>query len=524
MSNLRNKVIPLAAISLAATVGTGCTVMDKSYKQAGEDADTVADSIGNNKTMRLSSSVEDTDSIWLGGEAFRVSEDSLVPTSLQREVSFQQLDPISISEMVTLLSVETGIKMLLTEDAFEYVRDISEDEDSAGSSSGMGLSMFIPEKTVPGSDIQFTMNYKGKLTGLLDVITGKLGLFWRYERGEIVIKRSETKTYTVDLPSGKVSFSADTQSDIGGSDDTGSSGHKTAISFEPQGSWENLGASVESMLSTSGKHSFSDVQGILTVTDTPQVHSRVEGYVKTLNSIANRQIAVEAHVFEITSDDTGEFDANIMALYDWKGDLSIGTSGSLWSIMRSEGIAEDMNRFDSSSTAALNLLRTNRNSSLVTSSTIYAMNGQPTPFQQVNEVTYIAERSVTTVEGGTTEASVTPGKVVEGISMMIMPRVMSDGRVMMNFSIDTSAILAMNKEGASGQEITMPEKASNRYQQVVTVRSGEPLMIAGLERTNHDTTVKSPFGRHSWMLGGSKAGGKTRVMTMIVLTPYVMSK
>lgn len=528
MTKIKNKVVPLAVMAVAATGGAGCSVIDKSYNIAAQDADSISDAITRNSKMKEVSSVEVTDSLWLGGEAYRVSEDYRAPAIFQRKVSFKQLDPINLSELVTLISVDTGIKMILTQDAFEYVREATSEQTESNSNIAMGMGMGMgmveaKEKSIPGSDIEFVLNYSGTLSGLLDVITGKLGLFWRYERGEVVIKRSETKTYTVDLPSGKVTFQSDTMSDIGGSE-TGSSSHATKMEFTPEDSWENLSESVKSMLSQSGKHVYSDVQGLLTVTDTPQVHSRIEEYIKTINSIASKQVAVEAHVFEITSDDTGEFDANIMALYDWKGDLNLGLNGSMWTVGKGVGRDPSNNRFDSSAEATLNMLRTNRNSSLVTSGTIYAMNGHPTPFQQINEVSYVAERSVTIVEGGTTEASITPGKTSEGISMMIMPRVMSDGRVMMNFSIDTSSILAMNKEGEEGQEVTMPERASNRYQQVVTVRSGEPLMIAGLERTNHDATYKSPLGRYSWIAGGSKSGGKTRVMTMIVLTPYIMSK
>lgn len=526
-NNIKNKAKlgSLAVVSVAAV--SGCSIVDKSYDKAGMDGDNLSKSINDNKQMRKVSSVESSDSLWLGGESFRVSESSIAPAILQRDVHFKQQDPISVSELVTLLSINTGIKIVMTQDAFEYIEDSATGQDEESGLAGMGMDIGMAmhrESSIPGSDIEFTLDYKGTLSGLLDVITGKLGLFWRYERGEIVIKRSETKTYTVDLPSGQVSFTSDTQSDIGGNADTGSSGHGTKLDFSPENSWDNLANAIDAMLSKTGKKAYSDVQGVITVTDTPQVHYRVEQYIKTINSIASRQVAIEAHVFEITSDDNGEFDANIMALYDWKGDLNLAVDGALWGVGKGIGRDPANNRFDSASEATLNMLRTNRNSSLVTSSTIYAMNGHPTPLQQINEVTYVAERSVTTAEGGTTEASVTPGKTSEGISMMIMPRIISDGRVMMNFTIDTSSILAMNKEGVEGEEITMPERASNRYQQVVTVRSGEPLMIAGLERTSHDATYESPFGRYSWILGGSKSGGKKRVMTMIVLTPYVMSK
>lgn len=530
---MQKKVFPILITGLAAGVVSGCAFVERSYNAAGENSELVKADIQNNIKKMKPSSIEETDEIWLGGESFRVSERDRSPELFNRQVSFKQIDPITVSDLVTLLGSDLGIKVVLTEDAFEYVKNGSDDAESSGFEPAMGAgvnadqmrmaSMMLSQGSkIPGSDIEFTLDYKGSLSGLLDVITGKLGLFWRYERGEIVIKRSETITYTVDIPSGKVSFEASMQSDIGGSEESGSSQHSTEFSFAPEDNWANMKQAIESMLSSTGKSSHSDVQGLVTVTDTPQVHTRVSEYIKTINSIASRQVAIEANVYEITSDHTGEFDANIQALYNWKGDLGLEVVDNLWTISRVPTGIE--NKFGGDSSAAINLLNTHKNSSLVTSSTIYAMNGHPTPFQKMNEVTYIAERSVTTVEGGTTESSVTPGKTTEGISMMLMPRITSDGRVMMNISIDTSTILALTKEGNESEEITMPSRATNRYQQVVTVGNGSPLMIAGLEQTNHEADIKSPLGRAGWFLGGSKSGGKTRTMTMIILTPYIMQK
>jgi Flp pilus assembly secretin CpaC len=245
-----------------------------------------------------------------------------------------------------------------------------------------------------------------------------------------------------------------------------------------------------------------------------------------VNAIASKQIAIKADVFEIVSDENGKFDTNILAAFDWKGDLKIGLDGQKLTFGVGSNDRSTDNKFSKDSNASLDLLRTNKNVSLVTSSTLYAMNGQATPFQQMDEIGYLKEVEVTAgSDGAEPQRSLKPGKTSQGFSMMMMPRILSDGRVMMNFAIDSSRINSIDEYGDDTMgRIQLPNRSTNKYSQLVTVKSGAALMIAGLERTENSANIGSKFGRASWMLGGSQTGGKRKMMTMIVLTPYIMQK
>ena len=288
------------------------------------------------------------------------------------------------------------------------------------------------------------------------------------------------------------------------------------------------------MLSKGGKMAIAEQVGTLTVTDTPQVQRRVSEYIKRLNAISSKQIAIKTEVLEISSDENGNFDTGIMGAFDWKGDMTLSVDSTQ---KISFGVGSDRNgntnmenKWSNDSSASLDLLRQNKNVSLKTSSIMYAMNGQPTPFQQLDEVGYLAAVEIPSSGEGEEEetassVALTPGRTSQGISMMIMPRIMSDGQVMMNFAVDSSRINAIDSYGVEGgAQIQLPNRSLNKYQQMVRVQSGKPLMIAGLERTENHAQINSKFGRASWMLGGSQKGGKRKVMTMIILTPYIMSK
>lgn len=538
------KIYALAALAVAVASTAGCTVVDKSYDTVRTDMGSVKKGIADNMKM-APSSIQETDGIWLGGESFQVSDVTKAPPLLKRPISFNQVDPVSLSELVTMISIDSGMKIVLTQDAVDYSKgnatggagDGQGDANDGPGGDGPGgtpveASIFkdIAQGNVPGAEIKFTLKYNGTVAGLLDVISSKSGLFWRFEKGQIVIMRNDTKTYTLDVLPGKTEYESTMVSDLGSGSEEGATttetNYKTKMEIKPESAWTAIEKSIKTMLSAGGSVAISEQVGSITVTDTPEIQNRIAKYVKSVNAIAGKLMAIKADVFEITSDENGKFDTNILAAFDWKGDLKVGLDGQKLSFGVGSNDRTTDNKFSSNSAATLDLLRTNKNVSLVTSSTLYAMNGQATPFQQMDEIGYLKEVEVVAgTEGAQPTRSLKPGKTSQGFSMMIMPRILSDGRVMMNFAIDSSRINSIDEYGDDTMgRIQLPNRSSNKYSQLVTVRSGVPLMIAGLERTENSANIGSKFGRATWLLGGNQAGGKRKMMTMIVLTPYVMKK
>lgn len=530
------------ALALAATAiaTTGCTIVDKSYDTVREDMGHTKKEINRNEAIGPTA-VEEVNEIWLGGESFRVSEVEMAPSLLKRTVAIKQIEPISASDLISDLSRDLGVRIVMSQDAVDHTEGIDYDEeDSDDDSSAVPLGGQSPESfsgqvsRTAGSNIRFTLDYKGSVSGLLDVISAKAGLFWRFEHGEVVLRRNETKTYLVDITPGKMEFISTMKSDLSSinQSDEGALGssdsyHEVKSTISPMSNWESLELAIDAMLSSGGRTAIAEQVGTITVIDTPQVQRRVSEYIKRINAISSKQIAIKTEVLEISSDENGNFDTSIMGSFNWKGDLNFSLDSSQKvSIGVGRGANSAMeNKWSDDSSASLDMLRQNKNVSLVTSSMIYAMNGQPTPFQQLDEVGYLAETEVTPGEDGAEPLmTLRPGRTSQGFSMMLMPRIMSDGKVMMNFSVDSSRINAIDNYGIDGgAQIQLPNRSLNKYQQMVTVHSGKPLMIAGLERTENMANINSKFGRGSWLLGGSQSGGKRKVMTMIVITPFIMS-
>lgn len=540
------------AVSLGAAT-TGCTIVDKSYDQVRTDITSTMDEMRRNGAVG-DSHVEEIDDIWFGGEPFRISENVKAPSILNRKVQITQIEPVSASDIITQLSRDLGFKIVMSQDAIEYTEHKEDQEgggdqqDGGGSGgdnknkSGSKAPYRQNETSGPADHIRFSVDYEGTVSGLLDLISTKAGLFWRWESGEVVMRRYETKTYLVDVVSGKVDFSSVMKSDLSavsqsnGDNALGStdSYHEVKMAINAKTSWEAMEQSIQSMLSRRGKIATAETVGTITVTDTPQVQRRVAEYIKRTNAIASKQIAIKAEVLEISSDENGNFDTNIMGMFDWNGDLKISLDGAqkiAFGIGGDRANSAMNNKWSDNSEASLQALRQNKNVSLVTSSMVYAMNGQPTPFQQLDEVGYVSETSVSDSssssdsETSTPMLEMKPGRTSQGISMLVIPRILSDGRVMMNFAVDSSRINSIDPYGVEGgPQVQLPNRSLNKYQQIITVHSGKPLMIAGVERTEHHAAINSKAGRNTWLFGGSQKGGQRKIMTMIILTPYIMSK
>lgn len=542
------KIFGLSALA-AAMLSAGCTVVDKSYDQGRKDMRDLKSTMSDSRKMKASA-VDETDGIWLGGDPFHVSQEENAPAVLKRTVSVKQLDPISASDVISMVSTDLGVKILMTQDAIDYTNGVvaaKKDDKTGDSAASAGVAIPAPmtEESIfksmnagveSGSKIKFTLDYKGSVAGLLDLVATKAGLFWKYESGEVVLRRYETRTFILDAAPGGVEYVSEIKSDLstnGSSSESSSSQdsvHTVKSSIKTDPAFKAVEKGVQSMLSSGGSIALAESIGSMTVTDTPQVLNRVATYIKTQNAIASKQVAIKTEIYEISSDENGDFDPQLSALYDW-GDLKLGLADDTLTLSRGGHDSSSDHKFSSDSKAAMKLLRTNKNVTQVTSSTIYAQNGEPTPFQQLDEIGYLAEVQIETAGASTETASdsnlatLKPGKTSQGFSMTIIPRINSEGRVQMKLAMDSSRLNSIDSYGLDGgAQIQTPNRSTNKYNQLVTVKSGQPLMIAGLEQTANKSTIESMFGRKTWMVGGSQTGGKKKVMTMIVLTPYILQK
>lgn len=559
----RSKSIALGMAVSAAIMAltSGCAT----YREAGRDIKDVSrksdDLINRGSALSTDdSAITMDDSVYVGGTMFKVSERAELPDFMNEQTHFKKSDAVSFPEMIGLLSDQLGRRITLTSDATEYLTGINQQvqqdnsgpanradatsfSDSFGGEGGMSDPLAILNSVayraggIPGQDIVFSVDYKGTVRGVFDLLAFKSNLSWKWDDGEVVFFRKETKTFTIDALPGtneftaKVSSNRNTEdsSDSGGSS-SNQSEHRTLLEYKPKGLYEEISNEISAIKSSDGVFAISEQTGTLTVTDTPKSIEKIGKYINSLNGIVNKQIAIRTEVYEVTSDDSDNYALDMNLLYSgsrkWGVDLvnsgiSDGAAGNSLGVT----LLKPNSKF-AGSKAVLNALSEKGSVSLSTSNSVYTVNGQPVPVQVADELHYIKKISKQESSGEDSEPSyeVEPGMVISGFSMSILPRITSTGDIMMQFAVDISKLNGIEERAIGDQVIQLPNRSTKNFLQRVNIRSGETLMLAGFERTESENSGEGPISARLWPLGGKIIGKKRKIQTVIVITPYIMSR
>jgi type IVB pilus formation R64 PilN family outer membrane protein len=304
-----------------------------------------------------------------------------------------------------------------------------------------------------------------------------------------------------------------------------STSHSTSYTTKFNSVYEELDQSLSTIVSESGEFSISTNTGTITVYDTPLVQKRVDKFIQKMNAIINKRVMVKTQVLEVRADDTGNYGIDWNAVYSGSSRLgfdlkSLASTGDISGNLNFGLI--DGNSNWSGSKAAISALNEVADTSLVTSTTSMTRNGQPVPVQIVDSKGFLKKLEKTTGEDGDSYTMETD-KIESGFSMSILPRITSDGKVSMQMAIDLSELNGFDKFEFSDNVAMTPDVSRKNFTQNVSVRNGQTIMLSGFERTVDESKVKSMAGESSWLLGGSKEGGQRKIMTIIMMTPYVMS-
>ena len=376
--------------------------------------------------------------------------------------------------------------------------------------------------------------YKGDLEGLLDYLAGSFNLSWRWDGQKIEIFRYESKMFRVNALAGKTDTTAklDTMSQssatggtTGGT--TGSSGQTTNITsnFDV---WDDISSSVKSSLSSGGSMTVASSTGIITVRDTPTVLRQVEAQIREFNRLYSRQVLINVEVYAV------ERNASDSASLNWtlawsqaaskyginlgSGSQSSGEGPSLSGVVNSGPF--------SGSRLVIQALSSLGRTTLLTSGSVSTLNGQAVPLNIAREVAYLQSSSTQLTGGslgGQATTTLTPGVVTDGFAMNVTPRLLDDNRVMLRFSVDLASIDAIETfESPDGsQAIQLPQRSVRNFLQNVSLKSGQTLVLTGLQQAQTHASKQGPLSPSAWLFGGKQSADNLSRTIVIVATPYV---
>ncbi len=470
--------------------------------------------------------VEDTvrvkNDIWLGDVSVVEYEGEPIPSHLEGidAVTLISNRPVTLFDIGDMIAKVTSLSVRFSSEIEE--KTLSDALKNKPDVKDIGADWTSPEKML--------LSYKGSLSGLLDEVCSRFGLWWKYEDKTVYFYRQITKTFVIySLPS-KTSLSAT----VGGS--SSGDGGSSAISLSNTAElelWANIESAIKSMSGSGSSVTTDPSNGTITVTARPTEISKIAKFVNEQNIRLSRQVAVSVKVLQVTVSDSDNYGLDISAAFDGGTSTvrSLGVSGAASTAVTGAGsMAMSIVSGDWSFDGVMSALSEQGTTSLVTSGTVTSLNNKPAPIQVVRKQTYISE--ITKTESGgsseTYDISTETEEIETGFTLDVLPRILEHNRMLLLFNLTLSDLLLLEKvplEGSDadgGSYIQNPIIESRGFSQEVALRSGQSLVLTGFEKVTTTTQKTGVGSAENSLLGGTVAAEKERSILVIILTPVVL--
>jgi len=498
------------------------------------------------------------DSLWLSGTTIKLDRADTLPPVFLQPATFDS-DVGSLAEFAEHISRLTHIPTRVSPNA---TGEAQVDARGGAAAAVPVLGSVPPLPTLPGLSSPHGMatgaratagiatpthiSYRhGDLRGLLDAAAARFGVSWKLANGAILFYFTDTRTFQVSAIPGDASVNAHvmsgaTSDSVAGNGGLASSGNG-ANSNQPSVSATNtantvvnsqlsvftsLSASIKSMLSRYGSVVSSPATGSITVTDTPDVLDQVAQFMEAQNRSLSKQVLINVTVLSVDLSADDSYGINWGAVYQ-----ALGTSFSLANTFPTTATNPvsftaqviTPNSRASGTTAMISALSQQGKVRRKTSASITTLNDQPVPVQVATQQGYLAAVSTTNTANVGSETALTPGTVTTGFNMTLLPHVLDNGTVLLQFYTNISSLLSLQQVQSGGQQIQTPEIDTRNFLQRVSMKSGQTLVLSGYEGTNDDLRKSGVGTPANYALGGGYQGTHDRQEIVILITPIMMN-
>ena len=528
MTNLfKLTVLGLLGITVACSLSPQ---LDADIEQATKDTESLKQQASVPDTPIPDDVVRVKNDIWLGDTSKVEFEGEQVPSYLEAKDGITLISnrPITLFEIGSMINKITSLSV-------RYAPELEETDDIKGVADDNPPTL----ETIGAQwtdSTKMLVNYKGPLSGLLDEVANRFGVWWKYEKKEIYFYKYITKTFVLySLPTNP-SLSVS----VGG--EGGSASISQSSSVDGMDMWGNIENTIRSMASENSTLTLDKAAGTITVTATPTDIKRIAKYINEQNARISKQVAISVKVLQVNISNTDKYGLDIATVFMNKGSLkqiAASSSGNIGDAMSNLtlGISSKHWTVD----AAVNALSQEGHTNLVTSGTVTTVNNKPAPIQVVRTQKYISQLTKTNSgDSDTYDISVETEEIETGFTMSVLPRILDHGRILMFFNLTLADLLDLetvplvsstgskdeesssNDDDEKSEYIQNPKIETRGFTQEVAMKSGETLILAGFERVTEEADKQGVGSPDNMMLGGSQTAARDRTILVIMLTPVVL--
>lgn len=396
------------------------------------------------------------------------------------------------------------------------------------------IPLIEEDNTSKEGEKNISVDYNGDLKGLLDFIAVKKNLKWKWDQSssKVFFFPLDTETFTVFAIAEDINLTSTVTTNVsnqsggsgggssgggsGGGDSSSNSTNNQTITYnQKQSYWTEVQDTVKGMISDKGKISFNSVQGKITVTDNDFNLAKVKQYISQLNDDAFKQVTIDINMINLKLNDNRNLGVSLNLL---NGRLSLLTG---------QGASTAANQFTgisyqgSKNSGLLNILDQFGQTTVEANISVVTSNNIPAPVQVTKNRAYVSNTSIeqsTNTTGGNLQ-EVETDTISEGITAQLTPKVYGQN-IMLNYSMNLSVIDEI-QQAPGDSLVQLPLTSTKNFVQRLTLRNGEPKVLAAFERSDGTNSSKHPLAPSLWFLGGNEVLDKTKEIILIVATPYI---
>ena len=423
--------------------------------------------------------------------------------------------------------------------------------DSFGTSSGNPASMATP---TGGTSRTFSgVTYTGNLGGLLDIVTARLGISWKYEDGMVTFFYLQTARFDIEPSDAKyaltgsvVSGVSNSSSSEGGSG-SGSSGSSSSggVSGESGTSlksdvamgnnlYDDLKSTAESMLTPGvGRLDMNKTTGTVVITDVPEVVRRIGEYLTSENKALSRQVNLKVVIYTVNTDTSDAVGIDWNVIYKTlAGKYGINMAGPSGTISDAGSLsfsvldtATGSARQFAGSSFLFDALSKQAKVADVRTIPLMTTNMASASVVVGRQISYLKSVSTTVYSTGTStlpSQTLTPGSVTTGTNITIFPKILDGGdRMMLNMFLNISSLIQLREIKSDTEKLEAPEVDSRSVPQRVWLKPGQTVVISGLEQNVATSNRQGQLSPDNQITGGQRSGDRTRQSFVITVTPYI---
>lgn len=423
--------------------------------------------------------------------------------------------------------------------------------------SGANTTVLTKYQVGLESTVNVNMNYSGTIKGALDLLAAKTGYVYSIHGNRIYWQAFVTKTFDIAFMPGDTDYLVGKKSGAGATSASSTAGtggggqvanYTTSDTSDSEYSnikgtlsiWKDLDATIKQLLSPDGKMMVSESTTSVTVRDRPTNVALIGQYINNMNRNLSKQVLVKVQVLEVSLENGYDFGINwnlvVKSFHNSKFIVNgnYGTPVSITALTsQSPGSTPIFGNqaIDSNIIPAYNILFNALNqqgkTSIVTEPRVVCLNNQVSVIRIVEAEGYAASIQNTALPGTSTASAsqntvtsqVTPGTLVTGLTLYILPKILND-RIYIQVNADLSSKEALTAFGPTNSQIQLPKVSVKHFNQRSMIHSGDTLILSGFRQIFN--TAKANQFLKSQALGG-KASQELNKETIVLITPFILN-